>query len=58
VDQLPEEQVAPVLALVRETALPVRRDQAVATVQRIRERMSGVTGVDEELDQLRDESRG
>lgn len=58
VDQLPDERVAPVLALVRENALPGRREQAVAALERVRERMSGVTGVDDELDRLRDGSRG
>jgi hypothetical protein len=58
VDQLPEDRVAPVLALVRENAAPDRRSQAVATLERICKRMHGVTGVDEELDLLRDGSRG
>ena len=58
VDQLPEDRVAPVLALVRENAAPDRRAQAVATLERIRERMRGVTGVDGELDLLRDGSPG
>jgi hypothetical protein len=58
VDQLPEDRVAPVLAVVRENAAPHRRSRAVAMLERIRERMHGVTGVDEELDLLRDGSRG
>ncbi|MGW4469800.1 hypothetical protein ACWENQ_09025 [Nonomuraea sp. NPDC004354] len=59
VDQLPEDQVQPVLALVRENiAATRRREGAALTLERIRERMRGVTGVDEELHRLRDESRG
>ncbi|MFI6499830.1 hypothetical protein [Nonomuraea typhae] len=59
VDELPDEQVAPVLALVRENvAAARRREGAVLALERIRERMRGVTGVDEELERLRDESRG
>jgi hypothetical protein len=58
VDQLPDERLAPVLALVREGVGPGRRAEAVATLERIRGRLRGVTGVDEELDGLRDESRG
>ncbi|WP_101790603.1 hypothetical protein [Nonomuraea indica] len=59
VDQLPEDQVVPVLALVRENVLSSRRrERAVASLARVRERMRGVTGVDEELDRLREGSRG
>ncbi|MBB5082859.1 hypothetical protein [Nonomuraea endophytica] len=59
VDQLPEDQVPPVLALVRENiAATHRRGGAVRTLERIQKRMRGVTGVDEELHRLRDESRG
>ncbi|WP_146087473.1 hypothetical protein [Thermomonospora echinospora] len=58
VDQLPDERLAPVLALVREGARPGRRAAAVAALERVRERMRDVPGVDEELDRLRDGSRG
>ncbi|MEV0235108.1 hypothetical protein [Nonomuraea sp. NPDC050786] len=58
VDQLPDDRVQPVIALVRESLLASRRTQAAAALERIRERMRGVTGVDEELDQLREGSRG
>jgi hypothetical protein len=59
VDQLPDDRVQPVLAIVKEDlALSHRRAQAAASLERIRARMRGVTGVDEELDRLREESRG
>ncbi|MFF4620809.1 hypothetical protein [Nonomuraea jabiensis] len=58
VDQLPDDRVQPVIALVRENLLASRRIQAAAALERIRDRMRGVTGVDEELDQLREGSRG
>lgn len=59
VDELPEDRVAPVLAVVRENISPERRrQQALATLEIVREKMRGVTGVDEELDELRDGSRG
>jgi hypothetical protein len=58
VDQLPDEQVQPVLALVRENLASSRRTRAAAALERIRERLRGVTGVDEELDRLREGSRG
>jgi hypothetical protein len=59
VDQLPEDRVPPVLALVRENmSLSRRREKALVALERIRGRMRGVTGVDEELDRLREESRG
>lgn len=55
VDQLPEEQLAPVLQLIRRDKLRIR---ALSTLQTVQLRMSGVTGVDEELDTMRDGSRG
>ncbi|MBB6345764.1 hypothetical protein ACWGH8_09920 [Nonomuraea muscovyensis] len=59
VDQLPDDQVVPVLALVRENVVASRRrERAVASLARVRERMRGVTGLDEELDRLREGSRG
>ncbi|MGW3347639.1 hypothetical protein ACWDA3_30440 [Nonomuraea rubra] len=58
VDQLPEDRVQPVLALVRENLLASRRMRAAEALERIRDKMRGVTGVDEELDQLREGSRG
>ncbi|MEW1839020.1 hypothetical protein AB0392_13780 [Nonomuraea angiospora] len=54
VDQLPDDRVQPVIALIRENLLASRRIQAAAAL----ERMRGVTGVDEELDQLREGARG
>ena len=35
-----------------------RKTRAAATLERVRERMQGVTGIDEELQRLRDEGRG
>ena len=58
VDQLPEERLAPVLELIRNDAVGGRKAQAAATLVRVRERMHAVTGVDEELQRLRDEGRG
>lgn len=55
VDQLPEEQLAPVLQLIRRDE---RRARAVATLRTVQQRMTGVTGADEELDALRDGGRG
>jgi hypothetical protein len=55
VDQLPEERLAPVLQLIRGDG---RRARAVATLEAVRARMSGVTGIDEELSRLRDGDRG
>lgn len=57
VDQLPEERLAPVLELIRDDAAGRRKAEAAATLVRVRERMHGVTGVDEELQRLRDEGR-
>ncbi|GAA5053948.1 hypothetical protein GCM10023259_034590 [Thermocatellispora tengchongensis] len=54
VDRLPEDRVQPVLALVRDNLDSARRKaQAAVDLERIRERMRGVTGVDEELELLR-----
>lgn len=58
VDQLPEERLAPVRELIRGDAAAERRARAAATLERVRERMHGVTGVDEELQRLRDDGRG
>jgi hypothetical protein len=55
VDQLPEDRLAPVLQLIRGDG---RKTRAVATLEAVRARMSGVTGVDEELSRLRDGDRG
>jgi hypothetical protein len=55
VDQLPEERLAPVLQLIRGDG---RKARAVATLEAVRARMSGVTGIDEELSRLRDGDRG
>jgi hypothetical protein len=55
VDQLPEERLALVLQLIRGDG---RKTQAVATLEAVRARMSGVTGIDEELSRLRDGGRG
>jgi hypothetical protein len=55
VDQLPEERLAPVLQLIRGDG---RKTRAVATLEAVRARMSGVTGTDEELSRLRDGDRG
>lgn len=59
VDDLPEDQVGPALTLVR-SRMPglSRRDRALAALRRAQERMQGVTGVDEEIDRLRDNPRG
>ncbi|MEU7881267.1 hypothetical protein [Microbispora bryophytorum] len=58
IDELPEEQVGRVLALVR-GSVPGRasRKAVLATLAAVQERMSGVTGMDEELQSLRDELR-
>jgi hypothetical protein len=58
VDQLPEERLAPVLELIRGDAATGRKAQAAATLERVREHMQGVTGVDDELQRLRDDDRG
>lgn len=58
VDQLPEERLAPVLQLIREDAAAGRRAQAASTLARVQERMRGMTGLDEELQGLRDGGRG
>jgi hypothetical protein len=59
VDQLPEDRVLSVLTLVRENVSSSRRrERAAVALERIRGRMRGVTGMDEELDRLREESRG
>ncbi|HEX4255197.1 MAG TPA: hypothetical protein VH089_08925 [Streptosporangiaceae bacterium] len=58
VDQLPEERLASVLELIRSDAETGRRAGAAATLERVRERMHDVTGIDEELKRLRDEGRG
>jgi hypothetical protein len=58
VDQLPEERLASVLQLIREDAAAGRRAQAVSTLARVQERMRGMTGLDEELQELRDGGRG
>jgi hypothetical protein len=55
VDQLPEERLAPVLQLIRGDG---RKTRAAATLEAVRARMSGVTGIDEELSRLRDGDRG
>lgn len=55
VDQLPEERLAPVLQLIRGDG---RKTRAVATLEAVRARMSGATGIDEELSRLRDGDRG
>ena len=56
VDLLPEEKVAPVLALVRETAASGARERAMAALTQAQSRMHGVTGIDEELRRQRDEA--
>jgi hypothetical protein len=59
VDRLPDDRVQPVLALVRENLETAgRRERALAIMERVQERMRGVTGVDEELDRLREGARG
>jgi hypothetical protein len=58
VDQLPEERLASVLELIRGDTAPGRKTRAADTLERVRERMHGVTGIDEELQRLRDEGRG
>lgn len=55
VDQLPEDRLAPVLHLIRDSS---RRSDAVATLELVRERLRGVTDGDEALDELRDGDRG
>ena len=49
VDQLPEDRLAPVLELIRGDANTGRKEQAAATLDRVRERLHGITGIDEEL---------
>jgi hypothetical protein len=56
VDLLPEEKVAPVLALVRQSAASGTRERAVAALEQTQSRLRGVTGIDEELRRLRDEA--
>ena len=58
VDQLPEERLGPVLELVRGGTVAERKVRAAATLERVRERMHGITGVDEELRRLRDGGHG
>ncbi|WP_203994019.1 hypothetical protein [Sphaerisporangium rufum] len=59
IDELPDEQVGRALALVRGSVPAHGSRQAVlATLAGVQERMSGVTGLDEELQRLRDEPRG
>jgi hypothetical protein len=58
VDQLPEERLAPVLELIRRDTATGRKAGAAATLERVRERMHDVAGIDEELERLRDEDRG
>lgn len=58
VDQLPKDRLAPVLQLIREDAAAERKERAVAALARAQERMRGVTGLDEELQWLRDGGRG
>lgn len=55
VDELPEERLEPVLQLIRGDD---RKARAIAALETIQKRMSGVTGVDEELVLLRDGGRG
>jgi hypothetical protein len=55
VEQLPEERLVPVLRLIRGDE---RRMRAAATLETVRGRMHGVTGIDEELSALRDGGRG
>lgn len=56
VDEIPDDQVPPMLALVRESLPPLRRrSEALATLAKVRERMHDVTGVDEEIQQMRDD---
>lgn len=58
VDRLPEERVASVLAIVRASVSAAdRRAQAIATFERVRDRMAGVTGLDEERSERRDGTR-
>ncbi|MEV6158318.1 hypothetical protein AB0L53_49095 [Nonomuraea sp. NPDC052129] len=59
VDRLPDDRVQQVLALVREDLETAgRRERALAIMERVQERMRGVTDVDEELDRLREGARG
>ncbi|MFI6170927.1 hypothetical protein ACIBCN_29400 [Nocardia sp. NPDC051052] len=58
VDRLPDGELAPVLELARQRARRGRRREAAAALAQIQARMSGVTGVDDELDRLRDGDRG
>jgi len=58
VDQLPEERLVPVLRLIGGGEAAGRRQRAMVTLTRVRERMRGVTGADEELLRLRDGDRG
>lgn len=57
-DQLPEERLAPVLQLIRADEAAERKERAVATLVRAQERMRGVTGLDKELQRLREGDRG
>ena len=52
------ERLAPVLQLIRADAAAGRQARAAAVIGRVQERMRGVTGIDEELLQLRDGDRG
>jgi len=58
VEQLPEERLGPVLRMIRGDVGTERRMRAVAAIERVQERLRGVTGIDEELAGLRDGGRG
>ena len=59
VDQLPEDRVLPVLVFVRDNVMSSRRsERAMVVLERTRDRMRGMAGVDEELEQIREVSRG
>lgn len=58
VEQLPEERLEPVLRLIRGDTEAERRMRAAATIERVQERMRGVTDIDGELAGLRDGGRG
>lgn len=58
-DRLPDDRLPPVLAVVRDNMPTPYRDRALANLERIRQRMQDATGLDEELDKIRNmESRG
>lgn len=58
VDQLPGDRLAPVLRLIRQDRSAGSQLRAVATLERLQDRMRGTTGVDEQLQELRDGGRG